>query len=149
MVASKSLMVLNGRFIRKNRGKSLSTLFAIQFPLDGIPFTLPSVVSPSWDQLAPPSVVPFAGPDDALSPLRWMSTHLHRCRTTQGSLTDDFYFVSLFSTLHETTFLCFYEQNDHLTPLAIWKLPTNHHGVVASLLLDADCPVLLTRGGIP
>ena len=33
--------------------------------------------------------------------------------------------------------------------LVIWKLSTNHHWVVAWLLLDANCPVLLTRGGIP
>ena len=37
-------------------------------------------------------VAPFAGPDDTLSPLRWMSTHLHHCRATQGSLADDFNF---------------------------------------------------------
>ena len=49
-------------------------------------------MSPSWDQLAPPSVTPFAGPDDTLSPLRWMFMHLNRCRTIQGSLADDFYF---------------------------------------------------------
>ena len=53
-VASKSLMVLNGRFVRK----------------------------------------PFAGPDGALSPLWWMSTYLHRCRTTQGSLADSFLLLS-------------------------------------------------------
>ena len=41
------------------------------------------------------------------------------------------------------------KRNNHLTPLAIWKPPTNHHWVVAWLLLDANCPVLLTRGGIP
>ena len=40
------------------------------------------------------SVAPFVGPDDALSPLRWMSTHLHRCRTTQGSLADSFLLLS-------------------------------------------------------
>ena len=39
----------------------------IQFPLDRIFFNLPSVVSPSWDQLAPLSVAPFAGPDHALA----------------------------------------------------------------------------------
>ena len=42
-----------------------------------------------------------------------------------------------------------WQWNVHLTPLAIWRLPTNHHWVVAWLLLDANCPVLLTRGGIP
>ena len=42
-----------------------------------------------------------------------------------------------------------YKQIDHLTPLAIRKLTTNHHCVVAWWLLDAICPVLLTRGGIP
>ena len=51
-------------------------------------------MSPSWDQLAPLSVAPFAGPDDILSPLRWTSTHLHRCRTTQGSLADVFLLLS-------------------------------------------------------
>ena len=48
----------------------------------------------------------------------------------------------------QTDFPLFYEQTDHLIPLVIWKLPTNHHWVVAWLLLDANCPVLLTRGGI-
>ena len=43
-------------------------------------------VSPSWDQLAVPPAAPFAGPDDTLSPLQWMSTHLHYCRTMQGAL---------------------------------------------------------------
>ena len=63
-----------------------------QFPLDGIFFTLPYVVSCLWVQLAPLSVAPFMGPDDALLPLRWMSmsAHLHRSRTTQGSLADCF-----------------------------------------------------------
>ena len=40
------------------------------------------------------SVAPFVGPDDSLSPLRWMSTHLHRCWTTQGSLADSFLLLS-------------------------------------------------------
>ena len=43
------------------------------------------------------SVAPFVGPDDALSPLRWMSTHLHCCRTTQGSLADSFLLLSQYS----------------------------------------------------
>ena len=43
------------------------------------------------------AVRPFMGPDDALSPLRWMSTHLHRCRTTQGSLADSFLLLSQYS----------------------------------------------------
>ena len=41
-----------------------------------------------------------------------------------------------------------WQWNVHLTPLLIWKLLTNHHWVVAWLLLDANCPVLLPRGGI-
>ena len=31
-----------------------------------------------------PSVAPFEGPHGILLPLRWASTHLHCCRTTQG-----------------------------------------------------------------
>ena len=42
-------------------------------------------------------IIIFVGPDDALSPLRWMSTHLHRCRTTQGSLADSFLLLSQYS----------------------------------------------------
>ena len=58
--------------------------------------------------------------------------------------------ISTFVSVFWTIFLCFYERNDHLTPLAIWKLPINHHWVVVWLtVLDANCPVLLPRGGIP
>ena len=32
---------------------------------------------------------------------------------------------------------------------AVLKLLTNHEQVVAWLLLDAVCPVLLTKGGVP
>ena len=64
------------------------------------PFTLPSVVSPLWDQLASPSVAPFTGRDDALSPLQWMSTHLHCCRTMQSSLADEFYFCLIHQKTH-------------------------------------------------
>ena len=50
------------------------------------------LLSPLWDQLAPPPVTPFVGPDDILLPLHWMSMHLHRCRAMQGGPADDFYF---------------------------------------------------------
>ena len=52
---------------------------------------------------------------------QWMSMHLQR----MGGLADDFYFsqCSQPSTNQQT--------NNHLTPLTIWKLPTNHHLVVA------------------
>ena len=39
-----------------------------------------------------PPVAPFVGPDNVLSPLRWMSTHII-ARTTQGGLADDFYLL--------------------------------------------------------
>ena len=79
----------------------------------------------------------------------WMSAHLHRCRTMQGSLADRILLLSQCSQPCTNRLPSVYEQNVHLTPFAIWKLPTNHHWVVAWLLLDANCPVLLTRGGIP
>ena len=41
-----------------------------------------------------PLVVPFAGSDGILLPLRWTSMHLLRCTTLQGSLSDDFYTFS-------------------------------------------------------
>ena len=70
-------------------------------------YSLPSLVSPSWDHLALLSVAPFVGMDDALSPLQWMSMHLHCCRTTQGNLADVFLLLSqVFSTLREPTSLC-------------------------------------------
>ena len=103
------------------------------------PFTLPSVVSPLWDQLAPPSVVPFAGPDDALLPLRWMSKHLHHCRTTQDSLADDLYFclkmVLLASAIYRGSKYCTttaihtisYSQDIQCKPAKIYAIFAGFH----------------------
>ena len=51
-------------------------------------------------------------------------------------------------TLHESAFLCFWTKRRFNTT-AVWKMLTNHELVVAWQLLEAVCPVLLTRGGIP
>ena len=41
------------------------------------------------------------------------------------------------------------EKNGDFDTTAVWKMLTNHKLVVAWQLLEAVCPVLLMRGGIP
>ena len=48
----------------------------------------------------------------------------------------------------ESAFLCFRTKR-RFNITAVWKMLTNRKLVVAWQLLEAVCPVLLTRGGIP
>ena len=57
-------------------------------------------------------------------------------------------FSQYFFTLHESAFLCFRTKR-RFNITAVWKMLTNRELVVAWQLLEAVCPVLLTRGGIP
>ena len=78
-----------------------------------------------------------------------MSTQFYCCMDNPGWSNRQFlHFLSIFSPC-TNWFYFVSERNGNLTPSAVWKLLTNHHWVVAWWLLDAVCPVLLTRDGIP
>ena len=54
----------------------------VQFPLDGI--LLSCLCSPFVGPVGTASCCTLRGPDGVLSPLRWTSTHLHRCMENAG-----------------------------------------------------------------
>ena len=57
-------------------------------------------------------------------------------------------FFQYIFTLHEPAFLCC-QTKQQFNTTAVWEMLTIHESVVAWQLLEAVCPVLLTRGGIP
>ena len=105
-----------------------------------------------------------------LVPHKWTGRSIrpHKCTTKVNSTSSTIVTVSIRRKIWILQIYCFralyvrrnstkwcewqlvqwWQWNVHLTPLLIWKLLTNHHWVVAWLLLDANCPVLLPRGGI-
>ena len=87
------------------------------------------------------------GPNGTISPLWWMSTHLHHCMEMQGGLADDLYLFSV--NFHPARANLSFRMKQQLNVTVVRKLLTNHKWVVAWQLLDTACPVLLMRGGIP
>ena len=74
--------------------------------------------------------------------------HLHHCMENAGWFSRRFvHFLSIFHPARVGFPLFSNEMAINTT--AVWKMLTNHELVVAWQLLEAVCPVLLTRGGIP
>ena len=55
-----------------------------------------------------PPVAPFVGPDNVLSPLRWMSTHLHHCKDNAGWFSRWFLLISQSNSYTEAIFSSVY-----------------------------------------